>query len=121
MSLSLEQLKEDVASGKIDTVVVGATDMQGRMQGKRIHAPFFIADTIKNGTEGCKTRMDGWELLTNGDSQHGFHFTIIRVASLQLTYYLAKSYFSLRGVNEHDVGRPRARHRRTRDQGRDCR
>jgi len=53
VSLSLEQLKEDVASGKIDTVVVGATDMQGRMQGKRIHAPFFIADTIKNGTEGC--------------------------------------------------------------------
>ena len=53
MSLSLEQLKADVASGKIDTVVVGATDMQGRLQGKRIHAPFFVADTIKNGTEGC--------------------------------------------------------------------
>jgi glutamine synthetase len=27
--------------------------MQGRLQGKRIHAPFFIADTLKNGTEGC--------------------------------------------------------------------
>ena len=53
MSLSLEQLKADVASGKIDTVVVGATDMRGRLQGKRIHAPFFVADTIKNGTEGC--------------------------------------------------------------------
>ena len=51
--LTLDQLKADVASGKIDTVVVGATDMQGRLQGKRIHAPFFIEDTIKNGTEGC--------------------------------------------------------------------
>ncbi len=51
--LSLEQLKKDVESGKIDTVVVGATDMQGRMVGKRIHAPFFLADTVANGTEGC--------------------------------------------------------------------
>ncbi|MEI6648311.1 MAG: glutamine synthetase family protein [Actinomycetes bacterium] len=51
--LSLEQLRSDVAAGVIDTVVVGATDMQGRLQGKRIHAPFFIEDTLKNGTEGC--------------------------------------------------------------------
>lgn len=53
MALSLEQLRKDIADGRIDTVVVGATDMQGRLQGKRIHAPFFIADTLKNGTEGC--------------------------------------------------------------------
>ena len=53
MSYSLEELKKDIASGTIDTVVVGATDMQGRLQGKRIHAPFFLADTIANGTEGC--------------------------------------------------------------------
>jgi glutamine synthetase len=52
VNLSLDQLKADVAAKKIDTVVVGATDMQGRLQGKRIHAPFFIEDTIKIGTEG---------------------------------------------------------------------
>ena len=53
MALSLDQLRKDIADGIIDTVVVGATDMQGRLQGKRIHAPFFLADTLKNGTEGC--------------------------------------------------------------------
>ncbi len=53
MALSLDDLRKDIAAGKIDTVVVGATDMQGRLQGKRIHAPFFLADTLKNGTEGC--------------------------------------------------------------------
>ena len=53
MPLSLEELRAEIATGKIDTVVVGATDMQGRLQGKRIHAPFFLADTLKNGTEGC--------------------------------------------------------------------
>jgi len=51
--LSVEELQAKIADGKIDTVVVGITDMQGRMQGKRIHAPFFVADTIANGTEGC--------------------------------------------------------------------
>ena len=53
MALSLDQLRKEIADGTIDTVVVGATDMQGRLQGKRIHAPFFLADTLKNGTEGC--------------------------------------------------------------------
>ena len=53
MALSIDQLKKDIESGKIDTVVVGATDMQGRLQGKRIHGKFFLDDTIKNGTEGC--------------------------------------------------------------------
>ena len=53
MVLSLDELRREIAEGRIDTVVVGATDMQGRLQGKRIHAPFFLADTLKNGTEGC--------------------------------------------------------------------
>ena len=53
MAISLEQLRKDIESGAIDTVIVGATDMQGRLQGKRIHGKFFLADTIKNGTEGC--------------------------------------------------------------------
>ena len=53
MVLSLDELRKEIAEGRIDTVVVGATDMQGRLQGKRIHAPFFLADTLKNGTEGC--------------------------------------------------------------------
>ena len=53
MMLSLDELKNKIQLGEIDTVVVGATDMQGRLQGKRIHAPFFIADTISHGTEGC--------------------------------------------------------------------
>ena len=53
MIKSIEELKSAIERGDIDTVVVGATDMQGRLQGKRIHAPFFLADTLKNGTEGC--------------------------------------------------------------------
>ena len=51
--LSIEQLKSQIENGTIDTVIVAITDMQGRLQGKRIHAPFFLADTVKHGTEGC--------------------------------------------------------------------
>ncbi|MGA1293552.1 MAG: glutamine synthetase family protein [Candidatus Nanopelagicales bacterium] len=51
--LKVAQLEADIKSGKIDTVIVGITDMQGRLQGKRMHAPFFLKDTMIHGTEGC--------------------------------------------------------------------
>jgi len=51
--LSIEQLRADVASGAIDTVIVAIVDMQGRLQGKRIHAPYFIDEVLGHGTEGC--------------------------------------------------------------------
>jgi glutamine synthetase len=37
----------------IDTVVVAMTDMQGRLQGKRIHAQFFQDEVAAHGTEAC--------------------------------------------------------------------
>ena len=41
-TLGFDALKAAVASGEIDTVLVCFTDMQGRLIGKRFHAPFFI-------------------------------------------------------------------------------
>jgi glutamine synthetase len=51
--LDVDTLRREVDEGLIDTVVVGITDMQGRMQGKRIHADHFVNDTLAHGTEGC--------------------------------------------------------------------
>ena len=51
--LTLEQLRSDVADGTVDTVVVAFTDMQGRLQGKRLHAAFFLEHVLEEGTEGC--------------------------------------------------------------------
>nr|WP_202522968.1 glutamine synthetase family protein [Streptomyces sp. SID4925] len=42
-----------VADGEIDTVVLAFTDMQGRLQGKRFAAPFFLDEVLEHGTEGC--------------------------------------------------------------------
>jgi glutamine synthetase len=50
---TLEQLRVDIDSAAIDTVLVAFTDMQGRLQGKRIHARFFLDSVLEHGTEGC--------------------------------------------------------------------
>jgi glutamine synthetase len=51
--LSVEELRGEVESGAIDTVVVAFTDMQGRLLGKRLHAGFFLEDALDHGVEGC--------------------------------------------------------------------
>lgn len=52
-SLSIETLRSEISSGKIDTVIVAITDMQGRLVGKRIHGQYFLDDVLHHGTEGC--------------------------------------------------------------------
>ncbi|MFF1509508.1 glutamine synthetase family protein [Streptomyces sp. NPDC058326] len=51
--LTVEELRALVASGEIDTVVLAFPDMQGRLQGKRFAAPFFLDEVLGHGTEGC--------------------------------------------------------------------
>ncbi|GIG86600.1 glutamine synthetase family protein [Plantactinospora endophytica] len=52
-ALSLEALRVAVDSGEIDTVVLALVDMQGRLQGKRFHAPYFLTEVVAHGSEGC--------------------------------------------------------------------
>jgi glutamine synthetase len=51
--LTVEELRIAVESGTIDTVVLAIVDMQGRLQGKRLHAEFFLSDVLAHATEGC--------------------------------------------------------------------
>lgn len=51
--LTLEQLRDEAADGRIDTVIIAITDMQGRMQGKRLSARFFLEEVAGHGSEGC--------------------------------------------------------------------
>jgi glutamine synthetase len=51
--LTVEELRAGVGSGEIDTVVLAITDMQGRLQGKRLDAQYFLDVTLEHGTEGC--------------------------------------------------------------------
>ncbi|KQX89813.1 MULTISPECIES: glutamine synthetase family protein [Streptomyces] len=51
--LGTEELRALVRSGEIDTVVLAFPDMQGRLQGKRFAASFFLDEVLEHGTEGC--------------------------------------------------------------------
>jgi glutamine synthetase len=51
--LTLEQLRVEVGEGAIDTVVLAFTDMQGRLQGKRLAAEFFLDEVAEHFSEGC--------------------------------------------------------------------
>ncbi|MFF4171448.1 glutamine synthetase family protein [Streptomyces sp. NPDC001744] len=51
--LGIEELRALVANGEIDTVVLAFPDMQGRLQGKRFAARFFLDDVLGHGSEAC--------------------------------------------------------------------
>jgi glutamine synthetase len=69
--LTLERLEAKVADGTVDTVVLAMTDMQGRLQGKRMDADFFLTDVVPGSAEACgyllavdteMNTVDGYEL-----------------------------------------------------------
>lgn len=51
--LSMDDLVRRIGTSEIDTVVVAFTDMQGRLQGKRLHGRYFAEHVVEHGTEGC--------------------------------------------------------------------
>ncbi|HWJ83488.1 MAG TPA: glutamine synthetase family protein [Nocardioides sp.] len=51
--LNVADLRAAIVEGRIDTVVVAFTDMQGRLQGKRLHGRYFLDHVLGHGTEGC--------------------------------------------------------------------
>jgi glutamine synthetase len=51
--LTIERLRILVADGDVDTVLVAMTDMQGRLQGKRCAARYFLNEVVPHATEAC--------------------------------------------------------------------
>jgi glutamine synthetase len=71
--MTLKQLKTQIRSGVIDTVLVVAPDVFGRLVGKRFTAKFFLDQVAANGTHGCNylltvnlemDPMDGFKLAS---------------------------------------------------------
>ena len=51
--LTVDALRNDVASGAIDTVIAAMVDMQGRLVGKRVTGRFFVEEVAKDGVHAC--------------------------------------------------------------------
>jgi glutamine synthetase len=49
----VDALRAAVDEGTVDTVLVAMTDMQGRLQGKRLNARHFLDDVLDHGAEAC--------------------------------------------------------------------
>jgi glutamine synthetase len=69
--LTLGELQRLVAHGDIDTVELAITDMQGRLQGKRLSAEYFLDAVAGHETEACSyllavdvdmNTVDGYDL-----------------------------------------------------------
>ena len=82
--MNIEALREAVRMQEIDTVVVAMTDMQGRLQGKRFHARFFLDTVAAHGTEACAyllavdtdmNTVDGYALTSWEDGYGDFMLT----------------------------------------------
>ncbi len=71
--MKLEELRDQVKRGDIDTVLLVICDMQGRLQGKRLTARHFLDEVLEHGAEGCNyllavdvemNTVDGYELAS---------------------------------------------------------
>ncbi len=75
----LAELKQMVRDGRIDTLVVALTDMQGRLMGKRVQGQAFLNGAIDHGAHFCTYLLgtdmemntpDGYALM-NWESGYG--------------------------------------------------
>ncbi len=71
--MKLEELKQAVADGTVDTVLLAIADMEGRLQGKRLTATHFLDHVAEGGAEGCyyllavdvdMNTVDGYEMAS---------------------------------------------------------
>jgi glutamine synthetase len=90
--LTLEQLRVEVGEGEVDTVVLAFTDMQGRLQGKRLSAEFFLDEVAEHYSEGCNyllavdvemNTVDGYA-MSSWDRGYGDFVLVPDMATLRL-------------------------------------
>ncbi len=51
--MNLDELRADASADRTDTVLLVLTDMQGRLQGKRMTARHFLDEVVGHGAEAC--------------------------------------------------------------------
>ena len=51
--LSVDALRKAVEAGAVDTVLLAIADMEGRLQGKRLTASYFLDHVLEHGAGGC--------------------------------------------------------------------
>ncbi len=111
--LSIEQLKGQIASGAIDTVVACQIDMQGRLMGKRFQAEYFV-DQAWNETHSCNyllatdmemETVDGYK-STSWEAGYGDFVMKPDLATLRITPWLEGTALVICDVLDHHHHKP---------------
>eukprot|EP01134_Creolimax_fragrantissima_P002721 CFRG2721T1 len=104
--MGMDQLRELVYTGKIETVVLGFTDIYGRLCGKRISAKFFIANPHTEACNyllACDIEMNpirGFELF-NWEKGFGDLKLAPLESTLRVCSWHEKTALILANVNDH--------------------
>jgi glutamine synthetase len=108
--LTMDELREEVERGTIDTILTCFTDMQGRLEGKRIEGEFFLEDASSHGIEGCNyllaldMEMDpvpGYE-MANWEKGYGDFHIVPDVSTLRRIPWLDRTALVLCDVHWED-------------------
>ncbi|GAA4839597.1 glutamine synthetase family protein [Kitasatospora terrestris] len=111
--LTLDRLRELIAEGAVDTVVLAITDMQGRLQGKRVAASYFLSDVVPHAAEGCgyllavdidMNTVDGYE-VSSWDSGYGDLVFVPDLTTLRMVPWHPATAMVQCDLAHHD-GRP---------------
>ncbi|MFE3104116.1 glutamine synthetase family protein [Nocardia tengchongensis] len=109
--LNVTELIARVEAGTLDTVLVAMTDMQGRLQGKRCSAQFFVDEILDHATEACNyllavdvemTTVDGYE-MSSWDTGYGDFVLRPDLTTLRLLPWLPGTALVLCDVEQVDI------------------
>jgi glutamine synthetase len=108
--LALDELRAAAGDGTVDTVILAFTDMQGRLQGKRLSAEYFLDDVVQHAAEGCNyllavdvdmNTVGGYEMSS---WERGYGDFVLRpdLATLRLVPWLPNTALVLADVTWFD-------------------
>ena len=110
--LDIQQLRDKVDSGEIDTVVTAFTDLYGRLMGKRMDAEFFLEHIVQFGMNACNylftvdMEMEptpGFS-YANWEAGYGDFHCIPDMNTLRVAAWLDKSAIVLCDIYEEKTG-----------------
>ncbi len=112
--LTLEQLKEQVVSGHIDTVLAVFPDLYGRLIGKRINAEFFLEQTASHGMHACDYLLtvdmemdvvEGYN-FANWEKGYGDFYCVPDLNTLRRITWLDRSALVLCDLTHEEIHQP---------------
>jgi glutamine synthetase len=110
MALTLKELEGSIKDGSVDTVLLGITDMQGRLQGKRLAASHFLDEVVAHGAEGCNyllavdvemNTVDGYA-MSSWERGYGDFVMAPDLATLRRVPWLEGTALCLADIQWHD-------------------